>query len=146
MREDCYNKKTLKKLQKVELGILKEFDSICRKNNLQYFFFVFFFIGYVRHGGFIPWDDDIDVGMSRYDYDKFLEIANREYSSKYSVVNNDTNKYFPLMNTRWGLNGTEFRTNDLKDIPGEFGIFLDIFCFDNIPDDDKLMKKQGTRA
>lgn len=146
MQGDCYNKKTLKKLQKVELGILKDFDSICRKNGLQYFLCGGSAIGYVRHGGFIPWDDDIDVGMSRYDYDKFLEIANREYSSKYTVVNNDTNKYFPLMNTRWGLNGTEFRTNDLKDIPGEFGIFLDIFCFDNIPDDDKLMKKQGTRA
>ena len=141
-----YNKKTLKRLQKVELGILKEFDQICRKNGLEYFMCGGSAIGIVRHGGFIPWDDDIDVGMSRYDYDKFLEIASKEYSDKYTIVNNETNPYFPLMNTRWGLNGTEFKTNDLKDIPGEFGIFLDIFCFDNIPDDDKLMRKQGTMA
>lgn len=146
MKQDYYDDKTLKKLQKIELGILKEFDKICSENKIDYFLCGGSAIGAVRHGGFIPWDDDIDVGMSRKDYDKFLKIAKKKYSKKYTIVNNDENPRFPLMNTRWGLNGTEYKTEDLKDIPGEFGIFLDIFCFDNIPDDEKLMKRQATFA
>ena len=84
--------------------------------------------------------------MLRDDYDKFLKIAEEQYSDKYTIMNNDHNSKFPLMNTRWGLNGTEYKTKDLKDIPGEFGIFLDIFAFDNLSDDDKKMKKQSKKA
>lgn len=146
MKLDYYSPEVLKKLQNIELNILKEFDEICTSHNIDYFLVGGSAIGVVRHHGFIPWDDDIDVGMSRKDYDKFLEIAEKLYSEKYTIVNNDHNHLFPLMNTRWSLKGTEYKTEDLKDIPGEFGIFLDIFCFDNIPDDDKSMKKQGTRA
>lgn len=146
MNQDYYDEKVLKKLQKIELGILKEFDELCKKHKLDYFLVGGSAIGVVRHKGFIPWDDDIDVAMPRKDYEKFLKIAKKEYSNKYTVINNDTNPKFPLMNTRWGLNGTEYKTEDLKDIPGEFGIFLDIFPQDNIPDDEKKMKKQGTIA
>ena len=146
MQENYYSPKVLKKLQKIELGILKEFDEICRKNDIDYFLVGGSAIGVIRHKGFIPWDDDIDVGMSRKDYDKFLKIAEKDYSDKYSILNNDHNNKFPLMNTRWGLKGTEYKTADMKDIPGEFGIFLDIFCFDNIHDDDKIMRKQHTKA
>ena len=146
MKLDYYSPDVLKKLQTIELGILEEFDQICQKNKIDYFLVGGSAIGVVRHGGFIPWDDDIDVGMSRKDYDKFLSIAKEEYSDKYTIVNNENNPRFPLMNTRWSLKGTEYKTEDLKDIPGEFGIFLDIFCFDNIPDDEKSMKKQATRA
>ncbi len=146
MLYDTYDETTLKKLQKIELDILKEFDEICDKFNLEYFLCGGSAIGAVRHQGIIPWDDDIDVGMNRKDYDKFLEIARQNYSDKYTVVNNETNEMFPLMNTRWGLNGTTFKTKDLKDVPGEFGVFLDIFCFDNIPNDEAKMKKQGTAA
>ena len=146
MNENYYDKKVLKKLQNIELEILKDFIKICEENNLEYFMVGGSSIGVVRHKGFIPWDDDIDVGLSRKDYDKFLKIANEEYSDKYTVLNNDINPNFPLMNTRWGLKGTEYKTEDLKNIDGEFGIFLDIFCFDNISDDDNLMKKQGTKA
>ncbi|MCI8346522.1 MAG: LicD family protein [Bacilli bacterium] len=146
MNQDYYSEKTLKKLQKIELGILKDFDKICMENHLEYFICGGSAIGIVRHHGFIPWDDDIDVAMPRSDYDRFLKIAKEKYSKKYSIMNNEQNPKFPLMNTRWGLNGTEYKTEDLKDIPGNFGIFLDIFCFDNIPDDDKLMKKQATKA
>lgn len=146
MSELIYEKSILKKLQAIEVGILKEFDEICDEYNLEYFLCGGSAIGAIRHKGIIPWDDDIDVGMNRKDYDKFLKIARQNYSSKYTVVNNETNPEFPLMNTRWGLNGTTFKTKDLKDVPGEFGIFLDIFCFDNIPDDEKQMKRQATMA
>ena len=146
MQENYYSPEVLKKLQKIELGILKEFDKICSENGLNYFIMGGTALGAVRHKGFIPWDDDIDVAMDRKDYDKFLKIAQKKYSKKYTILNNDHNNKFPLMNTRWGLKGTEYKTADLKDIPGEFGIFLDIFCFDNVSDDDKEMRKQHTKA
>ena len=146
MNQDYYDEKVLKKLQRIELGILKEFDKICNENNLVYFLVGGSAIGVVRHKGFIPWDDDIDVAMPREDYEKFLNIAKEKYSDKYTVINNDTNNRFPLMNTRWGLKGTEYKTEDLKEIPGEFGIFLDIFPQDNVPDEEKKLKKQGTIA
>lgn len=146
MDKFVYDEKTLKKLQSIELGILEEFSNICEEHDIDYFLCGGSAIGVMRHQGFIPWDDDIDVGMSRSDYDRFLEIAKRDYSDKYTVVNNETNQNFPLMNTRWGLNGTQFIPEDFKKVKGDFGIFLDLFCFDNIPDDEEKMKKQGTRA
>lgn len=144
--EYTYEESTLKTLQKIELMILREFHQICEENDIDYFLCGGTAIGYIRHGGFIPWDDDIDVGMTRDDYDKFLKIATEKYSDKYTVMNNETNPKFHLMNTRWGLNGTSFVTDDFKDANEEYGIFLDIFCFDNIPDDEKQMRKQGTWA
>lgn len=144
--ETNYTEEMLSRLQQIELTILKDFDDLCQKNNLSYFLCGGSAIGAVRHGGFIPWDDDIDVGMSRNDYDRFLEIASTEYADTYKIMNNIFNPDFPLMNTRWGLNGTKFVPLDFKNVKGDFGIFLDIFCFDNIPDDENMMKKQATRA
>lgn len=141
-----YTKEKLKQLHQIELKIVTEFAEICEKNDIDYFLCGGSAIGVLRHGGFIPWDDDIDVGMSRKDYDKFLAIAKAQYSDRYTVVNNQENPNFFLMNTRWGLNGTQFIPEDFKKVKGNFGIFLDIFCFDNIPDDEKEMRKQGTWA
>ncbi|MBU5366298.1 LicD family protein [Enterococcus devriesei] len=146
MLYETYDEETLKQLQQIELDILREFDKLCNDHDLDYFLIGGSAIGAIRHQGIIPWDDDIDVGMNRKDYDKFLEIAKQDFSDNYTVVNNETNPNFPLMNTRWGLNGTKFKTKDLKNVPGNFGIFLDIFCFDNVSDDERKMKIQITLA
>ena len=69
---------TLRTLQLTELEILREFDSLCRKHGLQYYIVGGTLIGAVRHGGFIPWDDDIDVSMPKKDFRKLCKIANKE--------------------------------------------------------------------
>ena len=64
----------MNEIQKVELNLLKEFVKVCEKNNLRYFMVGGSALGCVRHKGFIPWDDDIDVAMPREDYEKFMKM------------------------------------------------------------------------
>ena len=141
-----YDELTLRKLQEIELGILKDFVDLCNKYKIDYFGCGGTAIGAVRHGGFIPWDDDIDIALPRKDYEKFLKVAEKEYGDKYRVINTRKDPRYPLTTTRWMLNGTKFKEDALKDIPCELGIFLDLYCFDNIADDDKEMKKQAYAA
>lgn len=137
-----YDKETLKKLQKLELEILDDFAKLCDKYDIDYFGCGGTAIGVVRHGGFIPWDDDIDIGFRRKDYNRFLELAEKEYGDKYHILNAETDSKYPLTTSRWVLSGTKFKEECFKDLDCDFGIFLDLFCFDNISDDPKKMKKQ----
>ena len=142
-----YDEKTLHRLQQIELEILRDFDELCTENGLSYFGCGGTAIGAVRHHGMIPWDDDIDVGLLRKDYEKFLRIARqKKWRRKYKVVNAATMENYPLMTTRWCKKGTKFKEDALKNIDGDLGIFLDIYCFDNIPDNEVLMKIHGWRS
>lgn len=142
-----YNDEELLKIRSSEMGILKDFIKICEENKLKYFGIAGTCLGAVRHGGYIPWDDDIDVGMPRRDYEKFLEIAEKEYSDKYYVLNADNYKNYPLMTTRWCIKNTkfvEYAFMNLKNCP--LGIFLDIFPYDNLADNKVLRWFQQWRA
>ena len=70
-----YEQNTLRRLQIAELGILEAIDHVCRENGIMYFIDSGTVLGARRHGGFIPWDDDIDLGMPRDDFERFLEVA-----------------------------------------------------------------------
>lgn len=144
MRE--YDDETLKKVQAVELSILKDFIKLCDENDITYFGIAGTGIGALRHKGFIPWDDDIDVAMPRKDHDRFIEIAKEQWSDKYLVLNGLENSNYPLLTTRWIKKGTRFVEEPLKNIDCPFGIFLDIYPLDKIPDDEKLFKKQARKA
>ncbi|MBB3280002.1 LicD family protein [Slackia isoflavoniconvertens] len=144
MRE--YDSETLHKVQSIELSILSDFIDLCNKYDLAYFGMAGTGIGALRHGGFIPWDDDIDVALPRNDYEKFLDLVAIEFGDKYEILNCETNSNYPLMSTRMILRGTKFREYALRNIDCNFGIFLDIYAFDNIPDDERLFKKQARDA
>ena len=80
----------LLRIQETELEILIKFDEVCRESGLEYFLDAGTLLGAVRHGGFIPWDDDIDVGMPRRDYDKFLEIGQKRLGDSFFLQSRET--------------------------------------------------------
>ena len=141
-----YKPEVLEKLQKVELEMLRDFAELCEKNNIDYFGVGGTAIGAVRHKGFIPWDDDIDIGFTRKNYEKFISVAKEQYTDKYKLINAETEKNYPLMTSRWIKKGTKFVEEGLRGVDVELGIFLDIYCFDAIADDDKKMRRQGWTA
>lgn len=141
-----YDSETLKKLQQTELSILRDFVTLCEQHKLTYFGIAGTGIGAIRHNGFIPWDDDIDVAMPREDFDRFVEISKRDWSDRYLVVNGQEYPDYPLMTTRWTMKGTTFIEWALKGINCPLGIFLDIYPMDRIPDDEKQFARQAREA
>ncbi|HQE49677.1 MAG TPA: LicD family protein [Fervidobacterium sp.] len=124
---------TLRKLQLLELKILLEFKRICEKHNIQYFLMGGTLLGAVRHQGFIPWDDDIDIGMIRSEYVKFLTICNDELSQEYFLQTFESDKTYPNSFAKLRLNGTEYPEPANEITSCHKGIFIDIFPFDHVP-------------
>lgn len=119
--------KSLGKLKILELEILKEFDRICKKHNLNYTVAFGTVLGAVRHQGFIPWDDDIDVHMKYEDYKKFEEIVTDELDDKFYFQCRKNNvQNFTYWN-RIGLKNTTSMDKTLAHIHADWGICIDIF-------------------
>ncbi|WP_296882739.1 phosphorylcholine transferase LicD [uncultured Methanobrevibacter sp.] len=140
-----YDKNTLKHVQDVQLMILKDFIKICEKNNLEYYAYGGTVIGTIRHGGFIPWDDDIDVLMLREDYEKFLKIMDEMQSEKYELLSIDKYEDYHYMFSKLSLKGTKFKNYWCLKKSFNVGINIDIFIFDYIPSDNfkfKIFKKR----
>lgn len=141
-----YDEATLKKVQSLEIMILKDFITICKENGLTYFGLAGTGIGALRHKGFIPWDDDIDVGLPRKDYEALIKIIKENMKDKYIIGNTENMRNYPLMTTRLMLKGTKFVEDSLKNIDCDLGIFLDIYAFDNVSDEEIKFKKQARVA
>lgn len=131
---------SLRKLQLLELKILLEFKRICEEHHIQYFLMGGTLLGAVRHQGFIPWDDDIDIGMIRSEYVKFLTICNDELSEEYFLQTFESDNTYGNTFAKLRLNGTEYPEIKNKDVLYHKGIFIDIFPFDNIPANSLLRK------
>lgn len=122
----------LSSLQKQDLVILKEFQRICDDNNLMYFVVAGSMLGAVRHHGFIPWDDDIDVAMPRKDYDKFLEIAPIQLSSDYYLESPRDRQHVTIVSTITSKKGGFTLNNAQKAL--HTGAWIDIMMIDGVPD------------
>lgn len=121
----------LSKLHLVQLEILDEVVRVCEKNNISYQLAGGTLLGAVRHKGFIPWDDDIDLTMVRDDYDKFIEVAKKDLDGKYYLQCYETEDcYFPFVKIR--KKGTVFDEKELTHLDCEKGIFIDIFPLEKI--------------
>ena len=124
----------------VLLELLHEFDRVCKKHNILYVVFCGTAIGAVRHNGFIPWDDDLDVSMLRCDYEKFLKIAPKELKSEY-FLQAEYSEHWPMSFSKLRKNNTTYLEKyHPKDSKIHQGIYIDIFPSDNASD-NKLIRK-----
>ena len=128
-----YDDETLKHLQQVELKILKYFIKICEEHNLTYYIYGGSLLGTIRHGGFIPWDDDIDVIMFRQDFEKLNEIMEKDIDEKYRFINVLNEKTYHYTFGRLMLKNTVFDEWWADQVDFTQNIYIDIFILDNIP-------------
>ena len=130
-----------RKLQMVQISIVEDIDRICHENGLTYYMIGGTLLGAVRHNGFIPWDDDIDLVMYRSDYNKLINILQREYSEKYFVQTFYTDKQYTRYIAKIRLNGTKMVESYLEKNKAHSGIYVDIFPLDHTRKDDGLALK-----
>ena len=129
------SEKELHSIQQIQLELICEVNRICKKCNIQYNMVGGTMLGAIRHKGYIPWDDDADIGFLRKEYEKFREACKIELDKDrfYFQDFRDTNGY------RWGYGklrrrDTEFVRLNQEFMPYEQGISIDIMPFDNVPD------------
>lgn len=141
MKEDY-----LPKLHNSQLKILDEIVRICERNSLTYFLIGGTLLGAVRHSGYIPWDDDLDIAMPRTDYNRFIECAEKELGKEYMLDCFKLNRKYWLPFIKVRLKNTEMAEETLKDYDGNKGIFVDIFPLDNAKsqDDPSIKKRKNT--
>ncbi len=135
---------SLREIQEIELKILIYFDCFCKKYKLRYGLTSGTLLGAIRHGGFIPWDDDIDVVMPRPDYERFIELYGQEEHTKYKLGNPySDNKYVYDYLKLMDINTQVIEDPTRSRIP--LNIYIDIFPVDGLPSEEKkqliLMKK-----
>ena len=123
----------LRRLQLYELEMLNTFVRICERNGLRYYLTGGTLLGAVRHNGFIPWDDDIDVAMPREDYDRFARIADGELGSEYFFQSADTDPYYFLSYAKIRKNGTTVYEERFKNARFHKGVYIDVFPLDPCP-------------
>lgn len=130
--------KDIEEIKKIQLDILKYVDHFCSQNNIKYALGYGTLIGAVRHKGFIPWDDDIDIIMRRNDYDRFIKLFSKE-TGRYKVWAHNLQPDYPIPYAKvtdektLKLEGTNYYV--------ERGVDIDVFPLDDLPNDEKTIDK-----
>ena len=123
------------------LSIFESVDSICKKNNIRYYAIGGTCLGAVRHNGFIPWDDDLDIAMPREDYDKFIQIAEHELPSNLRLFGVDNIEHYECLFIKVHDINTTLIHRDYKDYVERYaGVYIDIMPLDGIAE-NKLLRK-----
>ncbi len=135
--ESLYRKATPEEAKKIQLEVLLAVDSFCKQNNIKYFLYYGTLLGAVRHKGYIPWDDDIDIAMLREDYDKFISAFKWD---GIEVSAFGKTKNHPFYITKIFKKDTVI-IEDIGRKGYAYGIGIDLFALEKLPDDIKLQKE-----
>ena len=142
MAKGPYPGDTLRRLQEAELEVLLAIDAVCREAGISYFLDGGTCLGAVRHGGFIPWDDDVDVGMAYDEYLRFVEVAPTLLPAGYSLHSSlDTPGYAPLW-VKVFKDGTRFIDRDAAEAGLLQGIFVDVFPYRQLSRRARVARRQ----
>ena len=141
-----YNDQDLQRLHTVLYQILAEIDRVCKKHNIPYFIQGGSAIGAFYNKGVVPWDDDVDVGMTRENYNRFLDLAPAELDSRYFLEWFGTESNTPFYFAKVRKRGTRFVEREWVGMPIEEGIYIDIFPYDLVPDEESLRRKQRAKV
>ena len=135
----------LEKVHQQMLMIMDDIHRVCLKNNLKYYMIGGTALGAIRHGGFIPWDPDIDIAMPREDYDRFLELAPKELDSSLFCHHYKVDKdYYPphaIVEKKNTL--LRIKNDDINDALRPQGIYVDVLPLDYVPDDEESQQRQA---
>ena len=123
----------LRQLQLTQLEILKVIDAFCRDHKIRYSLYAGTLLGAVRHQGFIPWDDDLDICMTRHEYNRFIKLWLKEGPAGYLVQNKELDPNFQQSFTKIRKDHTTFLQYESERGRYHTGIFVDVFPIDRIP-------------
>lgn len=129
-------------VKSVGLDILLAIKRVCEANDLAFFLDSGTLLGAARHRGFIPWDDDVDIWMPRFDYDRFLEIGQSELGDSYFLQTRETDPESPYSYAKVRKNGTVMMEKCLIGRNAHNGVWVDIFPFDTIRPGETVFKKK----
>lgn len=135
----------LRNVQLIQLEIAKEVKRICEQNNISYFMDGGTLLGAVRHKGFIPWDDDLDFGFTRDNYEKFIATAKKNLSSEFFLQTWDSDREYGYAFAKIRKKGTIYQERIAQDSDANCGIFIDLFPYDNLPNDKNKRRKLITK-
>lgn len=136
-RNDYFISNKMKRVWKLQIDMFKEVERICKKHNISYFADSGTLLGAVRHNGFIPWDDDIDLGMTRDNYEHFRKVVHEELDPKYFFQANETEKKFFRVHGQLRCNNTTMLIKYDYKKKHHKGVFIDIFVYDKVPTNEK---------
>lgn len=148
VRNGFYVPAMIKRAWAVELDVLAEVDRICKKENIRYFADWGTMLGAVRHGGFVPWDDDLDIVMLRKDYENFIKLAPKSFKEGFEIYTYKNHKdYWQYMARVVGKNRICFEEDYLESHYGfPYIAGIDITVLDNVPISQEAMDNMGKLA
>lgn len=129
-------------LKKIQVLILKYIDEFCSNNDINYCLMYGSLLGSIRHNGFIPWDDDVDICMSRLDYNKFLALFPKDQTETFYVRSHSIDREFPFYFSKICIKGSHAYV-PIDNQNFDVGISIDLFPLDSIPVNKFNRIKQG---